>query len=173
MLTGNKSRLKRPTAARRRFALRLLDDVRSSMLRGRDLVKISIAALLKTKPTLTRNLSPAAFVALVAVISPTTAQAHAHLDHAIPAAGVVVHVPPAQIELSFSEAVEPSFSTVEVLDQAGGHAERGKPEIDPGDAKLLRIKIKLTAPGVYKVVWRVLSLDTHRSSGSFTFTLAP
>ena len=89
------------------------------------------------------------------------------------AAGVVVHVPPAQIELSFSEAVEPAFSTVEVLDQAGGHAERGKPEIDPGDAKLLRIKIKLTGPGVYKVVWRVLSLDTHRSSSSFTFALAP
>jgi methionine-rich copper-binding protein CopC len=103
----------------------------------------------------------------------TAAQAHAHLDHAVPAVASTVRIAPDKIELSFNEAVEPAFSSVEVIDQAGGHIELGKlmPGLD--DTKTLRIAIKMTEPGVYWVLWQVLSVDTHRSTGNFTFTLAP
>ncbi|MSP32816.1 MAG: hypothetical protein EXR03_08360 [Pseudolabrys sp.] len=29
------------------------------------------------------------------------------------------------------------------------------------------------AAGTYKVIWRVLSVDTHRSQGNFTFRVGP
>jgi methionine-rich copper-binding protein CopC len=122
---------------------------------------------------LARSLSPAAFAAFVAVVSATAAQAQAYLDHAIPADNSTLHVPPTQIELSFSETIEPASSTVEVLDQAGRHAEQGKPELEPDNAKVLRIKIKLAGPGTYKVIWHVLSVETRWSGGRFTFTFAP
>ncbi|HLW90339.1 MAG TPA: copper resistance CopC family protein [Roseiarcus sp.] len=110
---------------------------------------------------------------LLALFATTLAHAHAHLAHATPAASSVVHNMPESVELSFSEAVEPVFSSIEVVDSTGGHLEEGKPTPDARDTKILKIEIKLTEPGVYKVLWRVLSVDTHRSSGDFTFTVAP
>ena len=122
--------------------------------------------------TFYHSLRLTAFYVVLSVLGATAAQAHAHLEHAVPA-NSIVHVLPQQIELSFSEAVEPTFSTVEVADQKGGHVEQGKPSIDPGNAKILRVALRPLTPGTYKVVWRVVSVDTHRSSGSFTFSVTP
>jgi len=111
-------------------------------------------------------------VALV-VSSATAALAHAHLDRSVPQAGGIVHSPPSWVELWFSETVEPAFSAIEVVDQMGNHVEQGKPELDPGNTKVLRIALKSMTPGTYKVAWRVVSVDTHRASGSFTFSVGP
>jgi methionine-rich copper-binding protein CopC len=29
------------------------------------------------------------------------------------------------------------------------------------------------APGTYRVMWRVISVDTHQTEGAFTFTIGP
>jgi methionine-rich copper-binding protein CopC len=33
----------------------------------------------------------------------------------------------------------------------------------------LHVALKPLSPGTYKVIWRVLSVDTHRTQGDFTF----
>ena len=38
---------------------------------------------------------------------------------------------------------------------------------------ILRASLKPLAAGTYKVVWRVVSVDTHVTNGDFRFTMAP
>ena len=98
------------------------------------------------------------------------ARAHAFLDHASPAVGSTVQRAPAAISLWFSEELEPAFSTVSVVDQAGHRVDSGV-QLDAQDATLLRVSLKPLPPGRYKVIWHVVSVDTHTTEGSFTFTV--
>ncbi len=41
------------------------------------------------------------------------------------------------------------------------------------NAAQLRVPLKALSPGTYKVIWRVLSVDTHRTQGDFTFRVGP
>jgi methionine-rich copper-binding protein CopC len=43
----------------------------------------------------------------------------------------------------------------------------------PGNTAQLRVPLKDLAPGTYTVIWRVLSVDTHRSKGEFSFRVGP
>ena len=108
-----------------------------------------------------------------ALLSPLSAQAHAHLDHAMPAAGSVQGQPPKEVVIWFTEALEPKFSTIEVRDGKGVAMQAGPATLAPGNTAQLRVPLKDLAPGTYKVIWRVLSVDTHRSQGEFTFRVGP
>jgi methionine-rich copper-binding protein CopC len=94
---------------------------------------------------------------------------HAHLSSAMPAPGATVKAP-AEIRLLFTEPLEPAFSTIEVYDAAGKRIQTGKSEVKDN---IMHVPLKPLPAGGYKVNWRVLSVDTHKSSGSFTFTVAP
>jgi hypothetical protein len=113
-----------------------------------------------------------AIVAIVATIAPP-AKAHAFLDHAVPAVGSAVHAPPTEVRLWFTQKLEPAFSSVRVLDRSGSPVDRGDARVDPADPTLLRISLPALAPGVYRVTWRVLSVDSHVTEGDFTFDVAP
>ena len=99
--------------------------------------------------------------------------AHAFLDRADPRVGSTVRTPPAQVRLWFTESLEPAFSSVRVVNEAGQRVDRGDSQVDPADLALLRISLPALAPGTYKVIWRVLSVDTHVTEGDFTFRVAP
>ena len=103
----------------------------------------------------------------------SVAGAHAFLDHAAPAVGSMVHGPPAQVRVWFTQRLEPAFSTVRVLDRSGKQIDNGDARLDPADATVLLVSLPKLAPGTYRVTWRVLSLDTHVSEGDFTFDVAP
>jgi copper resistance protein C len=103
------------------------------------------------------------------VFSGPTAKAHAHLDHAQPAVGGTVAAAPKQVVLWFSEKLEPAFSSIEVRDAKGAAVHAGKATVDPANRTQLRVSLKALPPGTYKVIWRVLSVDTHRTQGDFTF----
>lgn len=102
---------------------------------------------------------------------PNEAGAHAFLDHSQPADGAVVATPPAAVQLWFSRAVEPSFSTVHVEDQKGKQVDSGKPAVNDKDPKLLEIGLQPLTAGSYKVIWRIVALDGHKAKGEFTFTV--
>ena len=97
------------------------------------------------------------------------ALAHAFLDHAQPAVGSTVAAPPATVALWFTERLEPAFSTVRVLGPSGEPVDRGAPQVGPDDATRLSVALKPLGPGRYKVEWRVVSVDTHVTNGSFSF----
>lgn len=104
---------------------------------------------------------------------PAGALAHAFLDRAVPAVGSKIHGQPAEVRLRFSEPLEPAFSTVKVLDAAGKQVDRRDKRPDPGDASVMRVSLPRLPPGVYRVVWRVLSADTHVTEGDYSFEVAP
>jgi methionine-rich copper-binding protein CopC len=101
------------------------------------------------------------------------ASAHAFLDHATPAVGSTVHGSPPRVELWFTQDLEPSFSTVRVLDQGNHRQDKGDAQVATGDATLLQVSLPQLPPGRYRVEWRVTSVDTHVTEGDFTFVVAP
>ena len=101
------------------------------------------------------------------------ADAHAFLDHAVPAVGNSVRAAPAQLKLWFTQRLEPAFSTVKVQDGAGKRVDKGDGQVDRADATLLQVSLPPLAPGKYRVMWRVLSVNTHVTEGDFTFDVVP
>jgi methionine-rich copper-binding protein CopC len=104
---------------------------------------------------------------------PATAWAHAMLVSASPAVGSIVAQAPAELVLRYSEALEARFSDVSVQDASGIRVDQGNPHPGPDGGTSLAIGLKKLPPGSYLVRWRVLSVDTHRTEGSFRFTVAP
>jgi methionine-rich copper-binding protein CopC len=101
------------------------------------------------------------------------AHAHAFLDHAEPAVGSTVHASPAMVRLRFTEGIEPAFSTIRVLDRQGRQVDKGDQHVGGDDATQMTVSLPPLPAGVYKVVWRVVSVDTHVTEGDFTFTVTP
>ena len=112
-----------------------------------------------------RILTFAIWVLLIVMLG-TGAEAHAFLDHAEPRVGSTVPTAPRALSLSFTQKLEPAFSSVEVSDANGARVDLGKPSIS---SSVMRVGLKPLSPGTYRVRWHVLSVDTHTSEGSFTF----
>ena len=110
-------------------------------------------------------------VATVAVI--TTADAHAFLNQAVPPVGGAVPASPKEIRLTFSEGVEPRFSGIELATSDGRTIATGPVATVPGDDKQLVLVVPPVAPGRYRISWHVVSVDTHRTEGEYTFTVGP
>ena len=111
-------------------------------------------------------------VSLAAVVAPI-AHAHAFLDHAEPRVGSVVKAAPSELKLWFNEQIEPAFSSIKVLDAAGRRVDKGDLHVDPAQREVLRISLQPISAGAYTVQWRAVSVDTHVTSGSFGFRVAP
>ncbi len=95
---------------------------------------------------------------------------HAQLTRSVPAADATPSVSPPEIRLQFNEAMEARFSKITVLAKGGKPIAAETVSADPADKKILVLKFKdVLQPGSYQVSWRVVSLDTHKISGSFTF----
>jgi copper resistance protein C len=103
---------------------------------------------------------------LLAIMLGTAAEAHAFLDHAEPRVGSTVPTAPRELSLSFTQKLEPAFSSVEVSDGNGARVDLGKPSVS---ASVMRVRLKQLSAGTYRVRWHVLSVDTHTTEGSFTF----
>jgi copper resistance protein C len=104
----------------------------------------------------------------------STASAHALLKKAVPAVGGTVNASPAEIRLSFSEGVEPRFSGIALASEGGTSVTLGKSNVDPSDNSTLIAPIpQPLKPGVYTVNWHAVSVDTHKTQGSFQFTVQP
>ena len=111
---------------------------------------------------------------LALAAAPPPAEAHAFLEQATPRVGSTVGTPPGEHRLRFSEAVELRFCKVQLAKQGGETVETGPLSADAKDERVLVATIpKPLAPGVYKVTWRVVSRDTHVTSGDFTFEVSP
>ena len=112
-------------------------------------------------------------VLLFSVAVTTTAEAHAFLDHANPAVGSEVHGSPAEVKVWFSEKLEAAFSKLQVFNEAGQEVDNRNQRLEPGNAALLIVSVPPLRPGIYKVVWHVVSVDTHTTQGSFKFEVIP
>ena len=96
------------------------------------------------------------------------AQAHAFLDHANPRVGSTGAAPD-HVELWMTEDLEPAFTKVQVFNAQNQ-------EVDNKDAKIsgstMIISLPKLGPGTYLVKWKAVAVDTHHTTGTFTFTVA-
>jgi methionine-rich copper-binding protein CopC len=76
---------------------------------------------------------------------------------------------PAEVTVTLSEEIEPKFSMIEVRDAKGARVDKNDAHLAPDDAKRLIVSLQPLDPGSYKVNWKVTSVDTHKTHGSFSF----
>ena len=112
------------------------------------------------------------FILAALLLAPSLACAHARLQNAVPPAGSTVRHAPEELILTYSEAIEPRFSQVDVNDATGTRMDHGTVHVDPHDSKHLLVPLKPLPPGRYTVVWHAVSVDTHKTQGSYSFTVS-
>lgn len=105
---------------------------------------------------------------LVATASP--AAAHAEFIDASPAPGTGLAQAPAQVVIRFSEPLNLSLSSIDVVDERGADAGDGRTLPVEGDRQAMRRRLGLLEPGRYTVRWTSVSpLDGHTLRGSYAF----
>ena len=119
---------------------------------------------------MTRHIPACIAFATAAFIS-GAALAHAFLDHALPAVGATVAQAPSEVIIWFTQALEPAFAGCAVTNAAGQRVDTGQVMSDPKNPQELHVPLKPLGPGEYKVSWHVVSVDTHRTTGDFSFTV--
>jgi copper resistance protein C len=108
-------------------------------------------------------------LALAMLSAASPAFAHAFLQRASPAAGSEVAASPPELSMTFTEGVEPLFSTIEVRDANGAAVSAGSLHAAPDNNRRLAIALPKLPPGVYTVTWHATSVDTHKTEGSYKF----
>ena len=100
--------------------------------------------------------------------------AHAFIDHTDPVVGATVKQAPTEVRLWYTQGLEPAFSRVQVFDASGKEVDKRDVHLDPRNNHLLIVSLPAgLEAGTYKVVWRVVSVDTHPTEGSFKFRVEP
>jgi methionine-rich copper-binding protein CopC len=98
---------------------------------------------------------------------------HAMLEAATPPVGSIMAAAPSELTLRFSEAMEPAFSKIAVTAPDGARVDKNDLHAAPNDPATIVIGLAPLKPGSYHVVWHGVSADTHKTQGSFRFTVRP
>ena len=113
------------------------------------------------------NLIRPILILTLSLASISMAEAHAFLDHADPRVGSTV-ASPSQVTVFMTEELEGAFSKLQVFDPKGT-------EVDKKDVKVSGATMTVSVPklgaGTYKVIWKAVATDTHKTNGTFTFTV--
>lgn len=128
---------------------------------------------LRIRGMMTKKFHIATLAVGAVVFTASIAFSHPVLKGAVPQADMSAQSPQ-EIRLTFSEALVAKFSGLELKDQDGKRVETGPAASDPKDKKQLLVPLKsVLAPGRYTVEWHVVSEDTHRMKGSYSFEVKP
>ncbi len=99
----------------------------------------------------------------------STAFAHTQLVNSVPAAGSSLERTPGSIQLSFTEPIDAQVASVVVVGPKGERLAVGPPR-QSGSGIMQPITASRVA-GRIRVAYRVISLDGHPVSDSFSFTV--
>jgi copper transport protein len=99
------------------------------------------------------------------------ASAHAFLDHSDPAANAIVSTAPDEVQLWFTERLEPKSTKASLVDHLGNTIPGTSYRI--GDAKELIVTLPGgLGNGTYSIVWQNISADDgHPATGYLPFTI--
>lgn len=108
------------------------------------------------------------------LLLPELVSAHAILLTSNPAKDAVLRTPPTQIQMWFSEDLNPALSTVQVINSERQRVDKSDPHVNAGNSREMDVSLQANLqPDVYIVVWRTDSADDgHVLLGSFIFTVA-
>jgi methionine-rich copper-binding protein CopC len=108
---------------------------------------------------------------LILVVGSARLEAHAFLKDADPGVGSTIQTSPGEVRIRFTENIEPAVSSIQVFDASGKEVDKRDLRLDRSDHALLHVSLPSLGAGIYKVVWRVVSVDTHVTNGNFTFRI--
>ena len=109
------------------------------------------------------------FVFVLVLLVAAQLEAHAFLKNAEPGVGSTVQTAPSEVLIRFTENIEPDVSSVQVFDASGKEVDKRDLHLDRSDHALVHVSLPQLSAGTYKVVWRVVSVDTHVTNGNFMF----
>ncbi|MGH6994042.1 MAG: copper resistance CopC family protein [Caulobacteraceae bacterium] len=99
--------------------------------------------------------------------------AHAFLKRAEPRVGSSIDASPAELRLDFTQGLVGEFCSISLIAPTGAKVPLSKPSLSPSDSAELTARVlQALPPGLYRVEWRVVSVDTHHTQGEFQFRIA-
>ncbi len=107
------------------------------------------------------------------LLFPAVASAHAILLRSDPAKDSLLSIPPQEVRMWFSEALNPAFSTAVVVNGDNKRVDNRDAHVSSNDATEMDLTLQPNLPpAVYIVIWRTDSAaDGHILRGSFIFTV--
>ena len=101
-----------------------------------------------------------------------SASAHANLASAEPSPNSELEEAPPRVIIWFTEPIEPSLSSIRVLDAAGKQVDDGNSAVDDLNPLVMSVGLGDVPDGTYTVAWKnVSTVDGHRVRGSFIFAV--
>src|SRR5687768_12167283 len=114
-----------------------------------------------------RSILLIAAVVLYCAWAVSPAHAHAVFARSNPAPNAVLVQSPVQVEIYFTETLQPGLSLISVYNSNGQTVDLGDARIDSSDATRMTVSLRALADGVYTVSWKALStIDGHLTTGS-------
>jgi len=110
-------------------------------------------------------------IALALAFIPGIASAHAILDSSSPAPSALLATSPQEIRLEFDEQVEATLGDIRLYDSQQHEVTIEKTVRSSSNTSIVTAGVPKLAPGVYVVVWRVVSSDGHPVTGAFPFEI--
>lgn len=119
---------------------------------------------------LTRFCRPIASALVLMLAAAPSALAHAHPKVMKPAPDSTGPAP-RSVSITFSEAVEPKFSSIQLTDENGKAVGSQVSRPAPNDPKTLILPVPKLTAGTYVVHWVNVAVDGHRLEGNYKFTV--
>ncbi|PCH83186.1 MAG: copper-binding protein [Piscirickettsiaceae bacterium] len=120
--------------------------------------------------TLNSRISISCFTLMLLMFT-STVFAHTKSISADPAPRSILNRSPQVISIIFSQAFEPSYSTITVKNSDGEQVTEAKATVDTNNKKRLVLSLPTLPAGKYTVSYKVLSLDGHTVSSRYTFRI--
>ncbi|MGB1702020.1 MAG: copper resistance CopC family protein [Cycloclasticus sp.] len=79
--------------------------------------------------------------------------------------------PPESINILFNQLFEPAYSSITVKRADGSVLATEKASVDPSNQKRLVLLLPVLPAGQYTVSYKVLSLDGHTISSTYSFRI--
>ena len=113
-----------------------------------------------------------AMVLVSSLLVAPAALAHAHLKSQYPAANAEMDAAPQALTLNFSEGIEPAFSGIELTDDEQKIVRIGAVKRNENESSQMIVPLEQPlVAGKYTVRWHVVSVDGHKTSGQYTFSV--
>ncbi len=114
-----------------------------------------------------------ALILFACLALPGQAAAHLRLQSSTPAQGDTVRTPLTEVRVTFSQAVEPRYTTLTLVDSFGNELDIGT--LEPvGTGKTREFVFRMHHPlvaGDFVMRWKAVGDDGHVVTGSFDFTV--
>ena len=105
-------------------------------------------------------------------LTPQGVSAHANLVSAEPAPNSELTEAPDRVIIWFTEPLEPSLSSIQVLDSGGQRVDLDDSVVDDLNPLVMSVSLGEVPEGTYTVGWtNVSTVDGHRVRGSFVFAV--